>query len=76
MHEELAFAVEDARRRAERARESFCVVSGMKKGRLIYRIYPMKGFGLPPGGRLEEVIEPSVERVQLEPPEKISSNGF
>ena len=30
----------------------------------------------PQGGMLEEVIEPAVERIEIEPQEKISSNGF
>lgn len=76
MHEALPSAVIDAKERAERMRESFCVVSGIKEGRCIYRVYSMRGFGLPAGGRLEEVVEPSTGRIEPEPPEKISSNGF
>ncbi|MFO8182553.1 MAG: hypothetical protein R6U39_00130 [Candidatus Aegiribacteria sp.] len=76
MHEDLNSALEEARRSARGLGEPFCVVSGRKNGRLIYRVYPMRGFGLPPGGRLEEVVRPEVERVRPEPPEKLSSNGF
>jgi len=76
MHEELHPAIEDARARTKRTGEPFCVVSGRKRGRLIYRVYPLSGFGLPAGGRLEEVVEPVRERLRPEPPEKISSNGF
>lgn len=76
MYENIELAEEEARRRADRLGESFCIVSGFKSGRLIYRIYPSHGFGLPPGGRLERVIDPEVERSTPEPPEKISSNGF
>lgn len=56
--------------------EPACIVSGRKDGALIYRVYSMKGFGLPAGGTLEEVVLPAVERVDPEPPEKISTNGF
>jgi len=53
-----------------------CIVSGMKNGRRIFRVYSMRGFGLPAGGMLEEVIQPDVERIEPEPPEKTSTNGF
>ncbi len=76
MHFELKEALAEARTRAESMGEAFCVVSGMKNGARIFRVYPMKGFGLPQGGRLEEVVEPRVERIDPEPPEKISTNGF
>lgn len=69
-------AVREAGRKAEKLGEPFCVVSGLKRGERIFRLYPMKGFGLPPGGTLEEVVNPAVEREKPEPPEKISSNGF
>jgi len=76
MHTDLNSALREATEKAERLGESICVVSGSKNNKKIYRTYPLKGFGLPPGGRLEEVIAPEVEREVPEPPEKISSNGF
>ena len=76
MHIDLNSALREALEKSERLGESICVVSGMKNNKKIYRTYPLKGFGLPPGGTLEEVIAPEVEREQQEPPEKISSNGF
>ncbi len=76
MHTDLKSALREASEKAERLGESFCVVSGIKNNRIVYRTYPLKGFGLPPGGTLEEVIAPQVEREKPEPPEKISSNGF
>jgi hypothetical protein len=76
MHAELGDALHDAEARAKIMGEPFCVVSGRKNGKLIYRIYPMRGFGLPPGGRLEEVVHPLKERVTPEPREKTSTNGF
>lgn len=76
MHTDLKSALCEASIKANSLGESICVVSGMKGNRKIFRTYPLKGFGLPPGGTLEEVIEPEVERMEPEPPEKISSNGF
>lgn len=76
MHEEIEAAIKEAGSRADALGEPFCVVSGRKRGRLVYRVYPVSGFGLPAGGRLEEVVEPARERIRPEPPEKISSNGF
>lgn len=76
MHYDRQAALEEASRSADSLGEPFCVVSGTKNGRRVFRVYPMKGFGLPPGGRLEEVVNPEVERIQPEPPEKISTNGF
>jgi hypothetical protein len=52
------------------------VVTGIKNNAKIYRIYPLKGFGLPPGGILEEVVVPEIERTEIEPREKTSTNGF
>ncbi len=76
MHTDLNSALQEASEKAALFGESFCVVSGRKDGISIFRTYPLKGFGLPAGGTLEEVIAPRVEREDLEPPEKISSNGF
>ena len=76
IHTDLNSALREASEQAKRLCEYICVVSGMKNNKRIFRTYPLKGFGLPPGGTLEEVIAPAVEREKPEPPEKISSNGF
>ncbi len=76
MHTDLNSALKEASEKVKRLCESICVVSGMKNNMKIYRTYPLKGFGIPPGGTLEEVVRPEVERERPEPPEKISSNGF
>jgi len=76
MHEGLDAARSEAAARAKSSGESFCIVSGKKNERTVYRVYPLKGFGLPHGGTLEEVVEPAVERREIEPQEKTSSNGF
>ena len=76
MHEGLDTARSEAAARAKISGESFCIVSGKKSEHVVYRVYPLKGFGLPPGGTLEEVVEPAVKRKEIEPQEKTSSNGF
>jgi hypothetical protein len=42
----------------------------------MFGVLSAEGFGLPAGAVLEEVVEPATERREVEPPEKISSNGF
>lgn len=69
-------AVEHAVEMADRTGASFCIVSGRKRDAAVFRVYPLKGFGLPPGGKLEKVVEPKTERPPLEPREKTSTNGF
>ena len=76
MYSDRNAALNQAKSMAAKLGEAFCVVSGMKNGDLIYRIYPLEGFGLPPGGTLEEVVHPRVQRREVEPQEKISTNGF
>jgi hypothetical protein len=76
MHTDLNSAICEATEKARLFGEPFCVVSGTKGSRKVFRTYPLKGFGLPAGGTLEEVVTPDVEREEPEPPEKISSNGF
>lgn len=73
---DLNTALQEATEKADLLGESFCVVSGIKNNVKIYRIYTLKGFGLPPGGMLEEVVAPEIERTEIEPPEKTSTNGF
>ena len=76
MHTDLNSALQEASEKANHRGESFCVVTGIKNNVKIYRIYPLKGFGLPPGGILEEVVVPETERTEIEPREKTSTNGF
>jgi len=73
---DLNQAIRKARERAELSGTAQCVVSGRIKGVPSYAVFPLAGFGLPAGATLEEVIHPSRERVNLEPPEKTSTNGF
>ena len=76
MYEYLDAARSEAASRAKSSGKSFCIVSGKKNERMVYRVYPLRGFGLPAGGTLEEVVKPAVERMEIEPQEKTSSNGF
>jgi hypothetical protein len=76
MHSSIESARNEATTLASATGEPACVVSGRKDGAMIFRVYSMKGFGLPAGGTLEEVVLPAVERIDPEPPEKDSTNGF
>ena len=77
---ELFDSMEEARRsaslRADGAGTPYCIVSGRRGGRRMYGVLSAEGFGLPAGAVLEEMVEPATERREMEPPEKISSNGF
>jgi hypothetical protein len=77
---ELFDSIQEARssasRRADGAGSPYCIVSGRKGGRRMFGVLSAEGFGLPAGAVLEEVVEPATERREVEPPEKISSNGF
>lgn len=76
VHHERSPAVEQARRTAESTGVPQCVVSGRVGGVPVFAVYPLPGFGLPPGAVLEEVVHPARERTLPEPPEKTSTNGF
>ncbi|MDM7991684.1 MAG: hypothetical protein QUS11_00035 [Candidatus Fermentibacter sp.] len=71
-------ALAEAVRQACARGAASCVVSRFspKRGVTVYRIMSMRGFGLPPGWTFEETVEPGRERVEIEPPEKSSTNGF
>jgi hypothetical protein len=71
-------AAAEAGRLARARGEAFCIVSRWSSGRGcdLHRVIPLSGFGLPRGWTLHSVVEPDVERVEPEPPEKTSSNGF
>lgn len=73
---DLDQAVRKARERADLTGAAQCVVSGTIKGVPAFAVYPLAGFGLPAGATLEVVINPSRERIAVEPPEKTSTNGF
>lgn len=58
--------------------EAFCIISrfSRRRGHAVYRVLPLRGFGLPAGWSLEDSVMPGREKVEPEPPEKTSTNGF
>jgi hypothetical protein len=75
---DLEEAVADAAGSAARRGYALCVISRFspKRGRTVYRVVPLAGFGLPQGWTFEETVEPGRERIEVEPQEKSSTNGF
>lgn len=71
-------ALDEAARLAGTRGSAFCVISRFspKRGMTVYRVMPLAGFGLPPGWTFEETVEPGREKVEIEPQEKSSTNGF
>ncbi len=71
-------ALAEAARLAGTRGAAFCAISRFspKRGMIVYRVMPMAGFGLPPGWTFEETVEPGRERIEIEPQEKSSTNGF
>jgi hypothetical protein len=72
--------LEKARREAGRLADlkgiSYCVISREQTGSKEYRVACMEGFGLPKGWILDEVINPRIERVEIEPAEDIEDDSF
>ncbi len=73
---ELDRARQEAGRLADMKGVSYCVISRGEPGAREYRIACMEGFGLPKGWMLEEVVNPRIERVEIEPPENIEDDSF
>ncbi|MCK5133914.1 MAG: hypothetical protein KAR40_17410 [Candidatus Sabulitectum sp.] len=61
---------------AEREGMPFYILCNPSRKENKYTALPSRGFGLPPGFYIEEMIKPEQERIELEPPEKTSTNGF
>jgi hypothetical protein len=78
IRETLQEALARARDLSESRGDAWCVISGRSKrdGRNVFGVMQMSGFGLPPGWVVEEVVSPSSPLIELEPPEKTSTNGF
>jgi hypothetical protein len=78
IHIEPEEAFSEARRPAGLRGQAFCVISRFSpgRGRTVYRVFPLEGFGLPAGWAFEDTVEPLVEKTEKEPPEKTSTNGF
>ncbi|HOA04961.1 MAG TPA: hypothetical protein PLX54_04810 [Candidatus Fermentibacter daniensis] len=75
---ERSEALAEARRLAGARGSAFCAISKFspKRGRTVFRVMPLAGFGLPSGWTFEETVEPGWERIEIEPREKLSTNGF
>ncbi|PIE51445.1 hypothetical protein CSA37_12015 [Candidatus Fermentibacteria bacterium] len=65
-----------AEKAAEREGVPFYILRDTSKRTKAYTALTSVGFGLPPGFQIEELITPEHELEEIEPPEKISSNGF
>jgi hypothetical protein len=61
---------------AEREGIPFYIICNPSREEKKYTALPSRGFGLPEGFFIEKMIRPSQERVELDPPEKTSTNGF
>jgi len=67
---------EAAEKAAEREGIPFLIICNPSRKEKKYTALPSRGFGLPEGFFIERMIRPSQERVELDPPEKTSTNGF
>ncbi len=61
---------------AEREGVSFYILCNPSRKEKRYTALSSRGFGLPSGFYIEEMIRPEVERTEIDPPEKTSTNGF
>lgn len=61
---------------AEREGIPFYILCNPSRKERKYTALSARGFGLPPGFFIEEMIRPHEERIELEPTEKTSTNGF
>jgi hypothetical protein len=65
-----------AAKAAERDGTAFYILCDPSRNAKRYTAVSSRGFGLPPGLFIEERVDPETERVETEPPEKTSTNGF
>ncbi len=66
----------EAGRLADMKGVSYCVISRDTPKGKEFKVASMEGFGLPRGWMLEGVINPRVERVEIEPPEGIKDDSY
>jgi len=69
-------ARQEAGRLADLKGVGYCVISREQSGSREFRVACMEGFGLPKGWILEEVVNPRIERVEIEPAEDIEDDSF
>lgn len=63
-------------RAADREGVPFYIICNPTKREKKYTALTSISFGLPKGFFIEEKIEPRERRYEIEPPEKVSTNGF
>jgi hypothetical protein len=73
---ELEKARQEAGRLADLKGVGYCVISREQSSTKEFRVACLEGFGLPKGWILEEVVNPRIERVEIEPPEDIEDDSF
>lgn len=73
---DLPEITEAAVRAAKRDGIAFYILCNPSRKEKKYTALPSRGFGLPAGFYIEELIRPDEERIELERPEKTSTNGF
>jgi len=73
---DLPEITEAAVRAAQRDGIPFYILCNPSRKEKKYTALPSRGFGLPAGFFIESMIRPDQERIELEPPEKTSTNGF
>ncbi|MCD4707711.1 MAG: hypothetical protein K8S62_08220 [Candidatus Sabulitectum sp.] len=61
---------------AEREGFPFYILCNPSRKEKKYTALPSRGFGLPLGFYIENIIRPEEERTEIDPPEKTSTNGF
>lgn len=61
---------------AEREGIPFYIICNPSRQEKKYTALSSRGFGLPAGFFIEDMIRPEEERIELEAPEKTSTNGF
>lgn len=73
---DLTEIIEAATLAAEREGIPFYIICNPSRKEKKYTALSSRGFGLPSGFYIEDMIRPKVERIEIYPPEKTSSNGF
>lgn len=73
---DLEEIIQAAEKAAEREGIPFLIICNPTREEKKYTALPSRGFGLPEGFFIERMIRPLEERVELDPPEKTSTNGF
>ena len=73
---DLPEIVEAAVRAANRNGVPYYILRNPSRKGDQYTALSSVAFGLPDGFFIQDIVRPSEERVEIEPPEKTSTNGF